>query len=131
MAVMKEAADAIIPEHECAVRHTFGSGSTDMGDLCCIMPVIHPHCGGAAGLAHGNNYHIADVEKACVDSTKWQVAALRLLLEDDAARAKKIVADYKPMFDSKEAYLAFMDRLDRSGERIVYHEDGTATIKLL
>ena len=130
IAVMKEAADAVIPEHECAVRHTFGSGSTDMGDLCCIMPVIHPHCGGASGLAHGNNYQIADVEKACVDSAKWQVATLRLLLENDAIRAKKIIAEYSPLFASKDEYLAFMDNLNCSGDRIAYQENGTATIEL-
>ena len=128
--LMKEAADAIIPEHGCFLPKTFGSGSTDMGDLSCIMPVVHPHCNGAAGQAHGNNYQIADVEKACVDSAKWQVAALRLLLQDDAFRAKKIVADYKPLFASKDEYLSFMNSLNCSGNRIVYQGDGTATIKL-
>jgi len=128
--LMKKAADAIIPEHDCYVKDIYESGSTDMGDLSCIMPVIHPYCGGAEGLSHGNNYKIADVEKACVDSAKWQLAMLHMLLENDAAQAKKIVAEYQPMFDSKEAYLAYVDALNRSGDRITYGEDGVAKVDL-
>jgi len=128
--LMKDAADAVIPHHQCEVHSVIESGSTDMGDLSCVMPVIHPYCGGAEGLSHGKNYRIADVEKACVDSAKWQLAMLRLLLQDDAAQAKKIVSEYKPLFSSKEEYLAFMDSLDRSGDRITYGENGIATIQL-
>lgn len=128
--LMKDAADAVIPEHECQVTDNFSSGSTDMGDLSCIMPAIHPYCGGAEGIGHGNNYRVVDVEKACVDSAKWQVAALRLLLENDAARAKEILANFKPLFASKEEYLAYLDALDRSGDRIDYGEDGVAKVDL-
>ena len=128
--LMKDAADAVIPNHQCEVQNIFESGSTDMGDLSCIMPAIHPYCGGAEGLCHGKDYHIVDVEKACVDSAKWQLAMLRLLLQDDAAQAKRIVAEYKPLFASKEEYLAFMDSLDRSGDRITYGEEGIATVQL-
>ena len=39
-----------------------GSGSTDMGDLSCIMPVIHPYISGASGNAHGKEYYITDPE---------------------------------------------------------------------
>ena len=48
-----------------------------------------------------------------------------LLLEDEGKRAKEIVADYKPLFASKEAYLEFMDSLNKEGDRIVYNEDET------
>ena len=128
--VVKDAADAVIPEHECQVTDNFSSGSTDMGDLSCIMPAIHPYCGGAEGIGHGNNYRVVDAEKACVDSAKWQIAALRLLLENDAARAKEILANFKPLFASKEEYLAYLDALDRSGDRIDYGEDGVAKVDL-
>lgn len=128
--LMKEAADAIIPEHRCEVSSDFESGSTDMGDLSCVMPVIHPYCGGAEGLSHGNDYRIADIEKACVDSAKWQLAMLRLLLQNDAAQAKKIVSEYKPLFKSRKEYLDFMDSLDCSGDRITYGDDGVARVNL-
>jgi len=80
IALAREAADAVIPHHHCKVNPAIGAGSTDMGDLSCIMPVIHPYCGGAEGSAHGRDYRIADPEKACVDSARWQLAMLRLLL---------------------------------------------------
>ena len=106
------------------------SGSTDMGDLSTIMPVVHPWSGGAIGTAHGSDYEIADPEAACVTTAKWQVAMLTILLENGAERAKKIIKEFKPMFASKEEFLAFQDNLNTFGDRITYREDGRAEIKL-
>lgn len=55
---------------------------------------------------------------------------LLLLLGDGAQRAKKIIADYKPVFESKEAYLSYVDSLCVSGDRIVYGEDGSAQVRV-
>jgi len=106
------------------------SGSTDMGDLCCIMPVVHPYMPGAVGKGHGNDYYIEDPELACVTCAKWQLAMLSLLMGNGAERAKKIAAEYKPQFASKEDYLAYIDGLNADGDRIVYREDGKAEVKL-
>ena len=125
MELSAEAAKLVIPEYEYHISVKFSSGSTDMGDLCCIMPVVQPYAGGAEGRSHGNNYEIVDPIAACVGSAKLQLAMLLLLLQDEGKRAKQIVADYKPLFDSKEAYLAYMDSLNASGDRIVYNEDET------
>ena len=65
-----------------------------------------------------------------MDCAKWQLAMLKLLLGDDAKRAKQIVADFKPMYESKDAYLAYVDSLNDSGDRIVYREDGSAEVRL-
>ena len=51
---------------------------------------------------------------------------LKLLLENDGARAKKIVSSFTPMFKTHEEYFAFMDSLNCDGDRITYNEDGTA-----
>lgn len=128
MAAAKEAADAIMPELNIPVTENYSTGSTDMGDLSCIMPVIHPHCGGARGKGHGNDYQIIDPEAACVGSAKWQLALLTVLLRNGAERAKEIIANFTPLFPSKEAYLAYMDSLNRSGDRIVYKENGAEII---
>ena len=130
IALAKDAADSIIPEADFTVWHKYSSGSTDMGDLSCIMPVIHPYAAGATGTGHGADYQIADPEAACVGSAKWQLAMLHLLLKDGAVRAKQIIADYKPDFPSKEAYLAYMDSINSSGDRISYREDGTAEVRI-
>lgn len=107
----------------------FSTGSTDMGDLACIMPVVHPYAGGACGNAHGNDYKICDPEAACVGSAKWQMAMILLLLGNGAERAKNIVAEFEPLFPSAEAFLAFQDSLNSSGERITYREDGSAEVR--
>ena len=103
--------------------HSFGSGSTDMGDLSCIMPVIHPYAGGATGTSHGNDYYITDPEAACVASAKLQLSMLALLLGGGAERAKKIVEEYEPQFESAKAYLDYVDSLNCTGDRIEYGED--------
>ena len=54
---------------------------------------------------------------------------VKLLLENGASRAKQIIADFKPMFASKQEYLSYVDSLSASGDRIVYKEDGTAEVK--
>ena len=125
MELSAEAAKLAIPEYEYHISDKVSSGSTDMGDLCCVMPVVQPYAGGAQGRSHGNNYEIVDPIAACLGSAKLQLGMLLLLLSDGAKRAKRIIAEYKPMFDSKEAYLAYMDSLNASGDRIVYNEDET------
>lgn len=129
LALAKDAAAAVIPEEEFFVNDAYSSGSTDMGDLSCIMPVVHPYAGGSRGRSHGNDYGIDDPERACVKSAKWQVAMLSLLLENGASRAKQILADFEPMFPSAEAFLAFQDSLNATGDRIVYGENGRAEVR--
>ena len=106
------------------------AGSTDMGDLSCIMPVIHFYVGGSQGRFHGDDFRIADPEAACVDSAKLQLGLVQLLLENDAQMAKNVAADYQPVFASKEDYFAFMDSLDSAGDRITYQNDGTAAVNI-
>ena len=130
MQLAKDAATLAMPNVECPLTQGVGTGSTDMGDLSCIMPVVHPHCGGARGRGHGNDYRISDPEAACMDSAKWQLAMLLLLLQDGAQRAKQILADFKPKFATKEEFLAYQDSLNDSGDRITYRENGMAEIRL-
>lgn len=121
--LLKEASNEIIPEEDFKLLDSYGTGSTDMGDLSLIMPTIHPYCGGVSGTSHGMDYQIADPEKACVKSAKMQVALLTKLLENGAVRAKEIIKNNKPLFESKEAYLKYVDSINKSGDRIKYGED--------
>ena len=105
------------------------TGSTDMGDLACVMPVVHPFAPGAIGNCHGADYAIGDAELACVGSAKWQLVMLHLLLQDGAKRALEAVAGYEPEFACKEDYFAYIDKLSRSGARITYEGD-RATVEL-
>lgn len=126
----KDASEIAIPNEEFNVLSVPSSGSTDLGELCGLMPVVHPYAGGAEGKSHGANYHIVDPERACVKSAKLQLGMLYLLLKDDAKRAKKIIAEFKPEFSSKEEYFQYINALFSDGDRIIYNDNGTATIRL-
>ena len=126
----KDAMEMTDPDIKFIFSDTTGTGSTDMGDLSAIMPVIHPYAAGAEGKSHGNNYKITDPVAACVTNAKWQVAMLTLLLENSAERAKRIISEFKPEFASKEDFLAYQDGICQSGNRITYNENGTAEIIL-
>ncbi len=128
MNIAKEVFDECFPDKEIGVDHKMGSGSTDMGDLSCVMPVIHAYAGGATGRSHGNNYYISDPEDACVNSAKWQLALMHTLLKDNAAKAKEVIAKANVPFESKEKYFEYVSSLCSSGDRIVYSEDKAEVI---
>ena len=130
MEIAKEACEMLDPD----VKFFYGegitdTGSTDMGDLSCIMPVVHPYCPGSRGKGHGNDYEIYDPEAACIKSAEWQLAMLKILLSSGAERARAVLADFKPQFATKEEFLKYQDSLNDSGDRIVY-ADGKAEIRL-
>jgi metal-dependent amidase/aminoacylase/carboxypeptidase family protein len=128
--VCVQAAKEILPEVEMKEIREMSTGSTDMGDLSRIMPTVQPYAGGATGTFHGNNFYITDPERAAVDAAKWQLGMAKLLLENGAAMAKQAIAEFKPEFPSKEAYLAYMDALNTSGKRISALDDTTLTVKI-
>lgn len=125
--IARDAAEVL--ELPFAETDEIGSGSTDMGDLSCIMPVVHPYAPGAAGISHGKSYKIVDSELACVASAKWQLCMLMLLLQDGADRAKQIISEFKPIFNSKGEYFGYLSKISCSGDRIAY-TDGRAEVKL-
>lgn len=127
--VSAEAMKLIDPDADLPLDTPWSTGSTDMGDLSCIMPVVHPYAAGAKGTSHGNDYYIVDPEAACVKNAKWQIVMLTLLLQNGGERAKKIVSEYKPLFPSAKEFLAYQDSLNDSGNRIEY-KDGEAVIRL-
>ncbi len=131
MQLVKDAAALSIPEETLYYdEQTIGTGSTDMGELCGLMPVVHPYSAGTAGRSHGDDYMVVDAERACIKSAKMQLAMLALLLENGAERAKQILADFTPLFKTKEEYFATIDAFHASGDRITYTDNGTATVKL-
>ncbi len=106
-----------------------GTGSTDMGEISCLFPAIHPYCPGATGTSHGKDYFITDPDMACLGSAKWQLQMVTMLLEKDGARAKEIIENFEPMFATKEEYFAYVDAMACEGDRITYSE-GKAEIRL-
>ena len=125
--VFFEAAEA--QSEQTAMRHVFTSGSTDMGDLACVMPIIHGYAPGAIGKGHGDDYYIANVDKACVASARVQVELISRLLANGGERAREIIEGYNAPFASREEYFEYLKRFDRQGDRIDYR-DGSADISL-
>ena len=60
-------------------------------------------------------------------SAVLELALAAELLKDDAAAAKKVIAGPALRYPNKEAYLADIDRLDRSWDLISY-KDNTAEV---
>ncbi len=101
------------------------AGCTDMGDISAVMPAIHPYMGGAAGRSHGNNYYIEDPEQACINPAKMMMGTLKLLLSDNAAKAKEVLAKKNTRYSSKETYFKDIDRFMMDLDAVAYQEDGS------
>ncbi len=80
------------------------TGSTDMGDVSHLMPAIHPYMGGTTGLLHTGSFKLVDFNAAVIVPAKAFAMMLVDLLGEDAAGARAILADYKPLL-SKEEYI--------------------------
>ncbi len=89
------------------VSLTHRPGSTDMGDLSQIMPVIHPYVAAATGQAHGADYVVEDYELGVITAAKAMAMTLIDLLADDARLARRVKSEFQaPM--TKNGYLALM-----------------------
>ncbi len=86
------------------------TGSTDMGDVSQLMPVIHPYVGGASGLGHGADYVIEDYKLAVITAAKALTATAVDLLGVGAINAGNIIAGHRPEM-TKEEYLKFMRQM--------------------
>jgi len=128
--VTKEAVELGLPHREFKYFDVTSSGSSDIGDLCTVMPIVHPNAPGMTGTGHGSDYYITDPYTACVESAKMQLAMLYILLKDNAQRAKKVVEEYVPMFNGKEGYMEYMDSLMDSGDRIDYCDGENVKVRL-
>ena len=82
-------------------------GSTDMGDISHLMPVIHPYVGGATGLSHGATDVIEDYSLAVIKGAKALAYTVSDLLADYASQGNNIAGDQRPDMSIPE-YLKFM-----------------------
>ncbi len=79
-------------------------GSTDMGDLSQIMPVVHPYSTAATGGGHGVDYLINDYVQAVVNPAKAMAMTVIDLLSGQAETAKEVLDKTTPVM-TKQAYL--------------------------
>jgi amidohydrolase len=88
------------------------TGSTDMGDLSMVMPILQPYIGGAAGTGHGPDYLIVDPELSYVTEAKALAAMAIDMLADGATGAREVLAKAKPPM-TREQYLTFQRQIAR------------------
>jgi amidohydrolase len=95
-----------------------GAGSTDVGDLQHIQPVLTFHTGGIAGGTHSPDFDVVDEDEAYVLTAKIFALGAYRLLKDGAAQAGEIKRSYKPVF-TKDSYIAFMESLIKTEKKEV------------
>ncbi len=88
------------------------TGSTDMGDLGQVMPVLHPYIGGAQGTGHGADYRVVDKPLAYIGPAKTLAATAIDLLWDGGQGGRQVLSASKPPM-TRDAYLAFQRGIAR------------------
>ena len=83
------------------------TGSTDMGDVSQLMPVIHPYVVAATGTGHGSDYLVQDYELGVLTAAKAMAMTVVDLLANGAHHARTIKADYQAPLN-KAQYLSLM-----------------------
>jgi amidohydrolase len=81
------------------------TGSTDMGDLAHLMPVIHPYVVAAEGHAHAADWRINEPQHGYVTPAKLLAMTAIDLLYGDAAPAREVLGKFEPAM-TKDAYLS-------------------------
>ncbi len=104
------------------------TGSSDFGDITCVMPGVQFNAAGAAGTAHGIDYYVKDPDRLCVNSAKAQLFVIDALLRDGAAAAEEIIAGYTPRYPSIGAYFEAVDRLFLDKDAVRYDQNGRAAV---
>jgi len=88
------------------------AGSTDMGDLSQVIPVLHPYMGGARGTGHAADYEIVDPHLAYVMPARAMAAMVVDLLWDGADGAREVIAKALPGM-TRQGYVEFQRSVRR------------------
>ncbi len=106
----KEIMLEMVDENE-IIERGHGTGSTDVGDLSMLMPIIQPYISGSQGGTHSADYKLVDFETAYVLGSKYLALLAVRLLSNKAKTALELVEKYNPYFKSKKEYMEFADKL--------------------
>lgn len=114
----------LVGEDKVLVDRSWGTGCTDMGDISCVFPAIHPSGSGAEGRGHGDDYRIVDKESALTLAAKFLLAMSAALLGEGAKEAKHILDNKRTPYPSIQAYLKAVDELTADLDAVEYLQDG-------
>ena len=118
-----EAARLAVPGRE--VREidpsSHGTGSSDVGDLQHILPVLQFRTSGVRGNFHTKSFEVVDEDEAYITTAKIFALSAYRLLRDTAAAARRVIDGYRPRY-TRAQYVSFMDSLVRHEKRWVEDE---------
>ena len=86
------------------------TASTDVGDLCAVMPVMNFTFGGSVGALHTADYAVSNPDVAHIMPAKMMALLAYRLLRDGAKGAKDFIAAYRPSM-TKEEYKAYCEKM--------------------
>ena len=127
----KEAVEALEGPGCCLLSGELWSpGGTDLGNLSSLMPVVQPSTTGVEGVGHSRDFRIASAYHCCQLPAECLVLMARLLLRDQAARAREVLAQAKPVFATKKDYFQTLDSLSARGHGVEYTEQNDIVLHL-
>lgn len=83
-------------------------GSTDIGDLCHLMPALQATLGGFTGEQHGSDFRCIDVRRSCLIGGSILAEFAYIVLSDNAKVGLDIVRSHKRLLSDPE-YFDYMD----------------------
>ncbi|MCQ2565809.1 MAG: hypothetical protein MJ194_03055 [Clostridia bacterium] len=104
------------------------TGSSDFGDITCVMPGIQMNAAGCSGTLHGIDFCVAEPGRLCMNSIKFLLFITDELLRDNAKKAADICAQFKYQFKSIPEYLKYIDEITLDKDAVVYGENGSAVL---
>jgi len=87
---------ALIGRENVALDLIHRTGSSDIGDVSCMVPTTSAHVGGVRGGGHSKDFKIVDPEMEYVIPAKAMAMVIVDLLFDEGATAKKVMSTFKP-----------------------------------
>ena len=94
-----------------STRH--GTGSSDMGDVSCVMPTASFRNTAAIGSSHNRDFKIVNKTFAYVIPAKVSAMMCIDLLYEGASQAKAVLSAFKPII-VKQNYSEFMKKITNS-----------------
>ena len=86
-------------------------GSSDLGDLSSILPLIQFHTGGISGALHQTDFDIVDEEEAYILTSKLFALSAYRLLRNGAKLAEEYRRNFRPVFSGRKEYCDYIERM--------------------
>ena len=106
--IMDEVAKEVLGEAS-LVSGVPAVGSSDIGDVSCVIPTVQPSIGGFSGTIHSKDFLVANPDVAYIGAAKILAATAVHLLKDDAIEAKNIIKNFQPLF-TQEEYITYLKK---------------------